>query len=261
MTTQGIQPYDLIAEFYDEDMGVTNPGLDIAFYRALARRTHEPVLELGCGTGRITLPLLQDGHRVDALDSSSAMLRRLEAKAADAHSDRLRIHQCDMARFDFPRKYGCVLCPFSAFYYVVDDRERHALLDRVLRSLSPGGLFALDGFVPKAEVLRRPDEHVYNDYCRRRADGTTLERRRTIAKNLETQTDRVTRIYRVRGPDGSALRTVEVTTIVRYFYHEELQRLLADRGYEIIETGSDFVSPYREGGTTVYFVSRPAVTA
>jgi len=60
-------PYDLIADFYDEDMGRNNDGRDVAWYVGQAKRAaaaHRlPVLELGSGTGRITLPLAQAGTR------------------------------------------------------------------------------------------------------------------------------------------------------------------------------------------------------
>jgi hypothetical protein len=124
--------------------------------------------------------------------------------------------------------------------------------------LARDGVFALDVFIPKHDVLLRPDDHVYRDYRRRRPDGTFLERERTIAKDLPRQTDQVTRTYRVVSEDGAILRTVVARTWVKYYFQGELRLLLEKHGFEIVEEGTDFVAPYRYEGTSMYFVCRKA---
>ena len=258
MTDRSQTPYDLIAEFYDEDMAVNNPGRDIGFYRALAARARGPVLELGCGTGRITIPLLEDGCRVNAIDSSSAMLDRLRGKIANRFAATLQLRHTDMTLFEFTGSCGLVVCPFSAFTYVTSPEARRGLLNGIRRCLPPGGVFALDVFVPKYEVLARPDSYVYHDYRRPRADGTFLEREKTIVKDLSAQTDEVTRTYRVISSDGRTLRTVVARTRVRYHFQQELRLLLESHGFDIAEEGTDFEPPYRYDGSSMYFVCRRA---
>ena len=78
---------------------VVRPGPCEAFYRDLARQTGGPILELACGTGRLTLPLARDGHEVVGLDASPAMLQATQDKA-DAEGVEIAFVQQDMRAFD-----------------------------------------------------------------------------------------------------------------------------------------------------------------
>jgi len=80
--------YDAIAELYDEDMGASAPAGDVEFYLAKARETSGRTLELGCGTGRITLPLAAAGCEVIGADRSLAMLGVLRRKAREQRCKR-----------------------------------------------------------------------------------------------------------------------------------------------------------------------------
>ncbi len=75
--------YDsFIADYYDESPVVKGRLQDVAFYRDAARDFGDPVLELGCGTGRVTMALAQAGKRVTGLDLSERMLERAVKKRA-----------------------------------------------------------------------------------------------------------------------------------------------------------------------------------
>ncbi len=75
--------YDsFIADYYDESPIVKGRLQDVAFYRDAAREIGDPVLELGCGTGRITMALAEAGKRVTGLDLSERMLERAAKKRA-----------------------------------------------------------------------------------------------------------------------------------------------------------------------------------
>src|SRR5437867_6541830 len=96
--------YDsFIADYYDESPIVKGRLQDVAFYRNAARDFGDPILELGCGTGRITMALAEAGKRITGLDLSGRMLERaVEKRAALRVEARERVHlvQGDMARFD-----------------------------------------------------------------------------------------------------------------------------------------------------------------
>src|SRR2546423_11620802 len=69
-----------LAALYDLDHAPLEGGPDVEWFGGLARRTGGPILELGCGTGRISVPIAQDGHHIVGLDRSGAMLERAERR-------------------------------------------------------------------------------------------------------------------------------------------------------------------------------------
>ncbi len=232
--------YDAISEFYDDDMGVTNPGADIAFYASQALAASGPVLELGCGTGRVSLPLVRAGCRVVGLDVSPRMLEALRRKA-DAVLDpqertRLQVHCADMSGFELGAVFSLVICPFSAFNYLVEESAQRSALACISRHLKPGGRFVMDTFLPDPDVLLRSDDCVYLDYRRTRADGTVLQREKQILKNPSKQVNIVERTYTVMAANGSRSRTVVTRERIRYFYPTDLQNILASAGFTPLET-------------------------
>ncbi len=232
--------YDVISEFYDDDMGVTNPGADIAFYASRAVAASGPVLELGCGTGRVSLPLVRAGCRVVGLDVSPRMLEVLHRKA-DSVLDpreraRLRVHCADMSGFELRAEFPLVICPFSAFNYLVEESAQLSALACISRHLMPGGRFVMDTFLPDPDVLLRSDDYVYLDYRRTRTDGTILQREKRILKNPSKQTNIIERTYALMAPNGSVLRTAVTRERIRYFYPADLQSLLESAGFTLVET-------------------------
>src|SRR5437899_1667560 len=108
--------YDsFIADYYDESPIVKGRLQDVAFYRNAVRDFGDPVLELGCGTGRITMALAEAGKRITGLDLSGRMLERAVKKRAALRVEaRERVHfvQGDMARFDLGEKFRLVTAVF-----------------------------------------------------------------------------------------------------------------------------------------------------
>ena len=256
-----ISPYDPIAEFYDEDMGRNNPGKDISFYLDRATRVSGPILELGCGTGRITLPLVSHGCCVEALDASMPMLRELERKAERQLSvgerQRLTLHWMDMRDLKLEKRFALILCPFSAFTYLAEEEDQSRALRKILDHLEADGVFILDTFVPHYEDLVLPDEHVYFDYRRQLENGVVLEREKTIAKDLTRQINIVRRTYRFLGADGAALKTVTTEERIRYRFRGEMVLLLENHGFEVTEQYGDFEGrPYHHRATMMVFICK-----
>jgi len=119
------------AEFYDID----NYHLwyhDVGFYLEYARRQQGPILEIACGTGRVTIPLAQAGFEVQGIDLSLPMLsifRRKLDRLDDETAGRIRLEQADMADFELGRTFDLIVVPFRAFQALTtDERARRALL-------------------------------------------------------------------------------------------------------------------------------------
>src|SRR5688572_7506010 len=101
------------AALYDLDTP-HGPSPAIDWFRAIARRTGGPILELGCGTGRVAIPIAQDGHEVVGLDRSRAMLARAE-RHARREGVELRLVEGDMRSFSFSEAFALIAIPFNTF--------------------------------------------------------------------------------------------------------------------------------------------------
>jgi SAM-dependent methyltransferase len=136
-------PYDLDPRDITRD--------DILFYRKRAHEIGGSVLELGCGTGRVTQPLLEDGHEVWGLDPSEEMLAQLREKAARLPASvARRLHVChgNMASFDLARTFDLILAPFRTFQALTDRREQERCLECIRGHLATGDQFLMHVFRP-----------------------------------------------------------------------------------------------------------------
>ena len=140
-------------DFYDvrEAIGPSNPCEgDLAFYLRQARRTGSPILELGCGTGRISLPLAQAGFDVIGLDQSPSML--LVAREKAKRSPRpVRFVRGNMARFQLRRRFRLVLIPYRAFQHLLTPTDQRRCLRCVHRHLAREGRLVVHLFDPRLE--------------------------------------------------------------------------------------------------------------
>ena len=129
---------------------------DIPFWVALARAAGGPVLEVGCGTGRVTLPLLQAGVDADGLDLLPAMLDELRRKAS-ALGLTPRVHEADMRDFTLPRRYALIVIPFRAFLHNLTTADQIATLRACRQHLEARGRLVVDLFYPSFARLTEPD--------------------------------------------------------------------------------------------------------
>src|SRR5690606_38175690 len=126
------------AKLYDEDERAIVQD-DIPFYLELADRCPGPVLELACGTGRVTLPLLRAGREVWGLDYSPHMLERLSRKlTACSAEERQRMHllEADMADFRLPTRFSLIFIPFRSFQLLTETARAAACLQRACDHLN-----------------------------------------------------------------------------------------------------------------------------
>jgi SAM-dependent methyltransferase len=145
------------AEAYDDDMGRAADAMgDVAFYARLAREAAEQgqaVLELGCGTGRVTIPIAQAGVEVVGLDNAPAMLDVAQRKAVAADVE-IRWVLASMTGFHLHQRFGLIIIPYRSFLHLLTEADQLACLSRVYEHLSPGGRLALNFFVPPVPVAR-----------------------------------------------------------------------------------------------------------
>jgi SAM-dependent methyltransferase len=265
----GSQSYDdvpRIGELYDHVPAYARR--DLAFYIDVARGAGGPVLELGCGTGRVLLPTARQGVEITGLDRSAAMLSRLREKLGAEPSDvrgRVTVVEADMrelGELDLGRKFKLVTIPFRGFQHQIGVDDQLAVLRGARTHLAPGGRLAFDVFNPhfKLMVTRTTEEH--EDSPRTALPGGRWFRRNARVPSVDflTQVSQVELIWYVTDQSGREQRHVQAFPM-RWFMRTEVEHLLARAGFRIAEIYGDVDrSPLVPDSPEMIFVAEPSST-
>ena len=226
------------ARFYDAayDRSAQLDGRDIAFYRALAREGGGPVLELGCGTGRVLLEIAADGFPCTGLDASQHMLARLRAKSELSN---LRLVRAPMQKFELRgERFGLIYSAFRAFQHLYTVEDQLACLACVRRQLAPGGRLAFDVFAPRLARMAQLEEPESVD-LRFTLEGEDVVRFASVTRDPAAQLLSVRFRYE-RSRDGRVVGNEHASFQMRWFWRFELEHLLARAGFAEIEIYGDF---------------------
>jgi SAM-dependent methyltransferase len=241
-----------IPEFYDYVVPYAARA-DVGFYVNAARESGGPVLELGCGTGRILIPTARAGVDIAGLDASQYMLeecrRRLGAEPPEVR-ERASLHRADMRDFDLGRAFALATIPFRPFQHLLAVEEQLACLGTIHRHLAPGGRLVLDIFNPSIHNLAKTADGAEADEEPpfTLPDGRSVVRRhRVFERNLLTQTVVGEIVYYVTHRDGREERLVQPLRM-RYLFRFEAEHLLVRAGFTVEQVYSDFErTPYGAG--------------
>lgn len=129
--------YDKIADIYDV---VENVHFDIPFYLNEAKKIDGDILELMCGTGRLTLKLLAEGRKVTCLDYSSGMLEKLKNKIKDLDNKPQIIYR-DVTELDIKKKFDLVIMPFHSICQIESQQKQFQTILKINSHLKEGGKF------------------------------------------------------------------------------------------------------------------------
>lgn len=216
--------YTRFARFYDAYVG--EYARDLPLYLASASKAQGPILEIGCGSGRVLLPLLQAGHPVTGVDISGEMLRLADEKLNKNHLG----EGCTLFNHNFvdqalPRTYGLALVTFYTFNYLLSPEQQKAFLDHVAETLLPGSVIVLHLFYPNP-LLHPETAGKWIEKGPYQVAGETIflqDFRRLSNPHLEER--RQAFIYK------SGHRE-EISTLRRYVTQADIYRLLLDSGFE-----------------------------
>lgn len=244
MNTTGNDEYRSSAEFYDY-IPVYEGRDDISYYVDLAEKNSGPVLELGCGTGRVLVPVAQTGCEITGLDPSSAMLdicrKRLEDEDTDLRK-RVTLINGDMRNFELGRKFSLITTPFRSFQHLETVEDQLKTLKNIHRHLEDNGVFVLDLFNPSMKyILDESRKEEFGDELPfDLPDGRKVTRRlRNPSVDLARQLINCEMIYLAEYPDGRTERTVH-SFRMRYMFRYEAEHLLEMSGFRIMEVLGDF---------------------
>jgi SAM-dependent methyltransferase len=256
MLSVSVDTYEKLARFYDADY--TDVTEDIALYLGFAQRAGDPILELGCGTGRLLAPLARDGHQVAGLDASPAMLARAEKNLTAAGlRDDVRLVQADMRDFRLPDTYRLAFIALNSFMHLETQADQLRALRCWRRHLSPGGTLVVDLFCPDlASLLESDGRLVEAKHWTDAETGATVQKLYTRSVDLATQTISITFVYDETLPDGALRRTVAPFKM-RYLWRYEAELLLDKAGYALEDLyGSYYLEPFSSSSARMILVAR-----
>ncbi len=240
---------------------------DTAFWLTVAAAADGgPILELGCGSGRILLPLARAGHEITGLDLSAPMLERCRAKV-DAQPpevrERVRLVMADMTSFDLGRRFGAITCPFAGFQQLRTVELQLACLERCRAHLLPRGRLVLDLPNPDpAPASYARDEATDGEETAQVVEWTEGRRIRwwmtVVGYDRLLQVNECEVTYEIIEEDGAARRISEAISL-RYTFRYELEHLLVRAGFRLVALHGDYDrSPFGDGSPALIVAAEPA---
>ncbi len=236
------------AEYYDEDytIGIPDRG-DIPFYRKYAQQQGPPVLELGCGTGRILIPIAESGIETFGLDMSREMLGICETKARALNLKNVHLKSSSMDHFQYDEKFSLIYVPFRSFQHLLTTDQQKRCLELVREHLTDNGMFILDVFAPNIERLAGygKKQEWEKEFSRKNEQTeSTITRYYQARPDLAAQTIEVSMQWEERDAEGSVVARKKGEFKLRYTFRFELEHLLAASGFDSVIYGHFDERPY-----------------
>jgi SAM-dependent methyltransferase len=226
-------PYAELPDLYDlEHAGF---GDDIELYLRLSEVVGDPILELGCGTGRVLAPLAAAGHRITGIDRSRAMLDRarewLQTQAGSL-LERVTLAEGSMTEAECAPggPFGLVIFSLNGLMHVSTMAGQRAALASARRALDPRGMLVIDILNPTPELLTTLDGRVQHEGSWRKPEGTVIDRFSARTHDAAEQRIDTELWYDLTDPEGH-IRRVRSGFPMRYLVASELTLLLEVSGF------------------------------
>ena len=242
-----LDSYQEIADLYDYVVPYRERQ-DVGFFVDMARESGGPVLEIGCGTGRVLIPTARAGVEIAGLDAAESMLAVLREKLShetqDVQAKVLQLAQGDMRAFDLGRQFALATIPFRPFQHLITVEDQLACLESIRRHLVISGKLILDLFNPSIPGLAQNEGRIGIEFGDEPAftmpDGRKIVRKHKIAeRDLFAQVQQIELIYYVTHPDGRQERLMHAFPM-RYLFRYEAEHLLARAGFVVEQLYADY---------------------
>lgn len=225
---------DLIydAKVYD---GMNTDLMDLKFYKKwLPKNKDARILELCCGTGRLTLPIAKEGYNISGVDNTSSMLEHAKVKASEANLE-VEFIEADIRTLDLPEKYDLIFIPFNSIHHLYQNEDLFKAFKTVRNHLKEGGLFLFDCFNPNFQLIVEGEKEP-----KEIAEFTTKDGREVLIKQHmryenKTQINRIEWHYFINGAFNS-IQNLDM----RLFFPQELDSYLDWNGFKIIHKFGSF---------------------
>jgi SAM-dependent methyltransferase len=259
-----VNSYSVAAKYYDAAYAAMGVVDDTPFYLELAKQHSGPVLEIGCGTGRVLLPIARKGISIHGIDNSGPMLTLLREKLSfelPSIRQNVTLHSGDMRDFRLDRKFPLVTIPFRPMQQMYTVEDQLAALKSAAAHLAAGGILAFDVFFPRFDrvPLGVGEERLEAEWTSP-MDADILVRRfvRKDADDKVNQTYSVTFIFRSLR-NGEVIQEETNRLQMSYYTYPHLRALFLLTGLEIVEEYGSFAkTPMDNTAREMIFLLRSA---
>ncbi len=202
---------------------------DFSFWISLAEKYGKSILELACGTGRITIALAQAGFNIAGIDFSDSMLQEAREKSLMAGVE-IKLVKGDMRDFNLGKKFSLIFIAANALCHLLTLDDFEACMSAVKNHLTQNGRFVISVFVPKHELLiNKPGERFpFSEYEDPDGMGNIVVTE-SYEYESDTQIKRVKTYHSIPGEQTE----IEGELDLRIYFPQELEALLKYNGFEI----------------------------
>jgi SAM-dependent methyltransferase len=221
------------AELYDRIMAPPHLAEEVEYYATVAKAFGNSVLEIGCGTGRLSLPLARRGLSVTGVDVSPHMLAKARAKVTEGQQ--VRFLQGDARSLDTGRQFDAIIIPYNTLGHFHSRGDLVRLFARVRSQLTDTGAFAIDIANPRPEFMQGRPQPCHRG---RIMLGSGAEADVTEAFEYDDATQVQHRVLHVRGSGAEKRLTLDT----RLFFPQELDTMLHFSGLNVIAKFGTFLA-------------------
>ncbi len=258
MTRSDYEYRGLIAASWDLLRGDTTQWPDRSFFRDAIAESGQPVLDVGCGTGRLLLDYLADGVDIEGVDNSPEMLALCREKA-EKLGLQPTLYQQEMEALDLPRKYRTIIVPSSSFQLVIDLEDASEAMKRFYSHLEPGGMLAMPFMIlwtePTTESVFTHKDWQQTGEKVRPEDGLTVRRWSRNGYDIPNQLEHVHERYELLR-HGVVVYSENHSRSpgVRWYTQEQSIALYADAGFTDIRLFREFTQEPASKTDTIWTV-------
>lgn len=225
---------DLIydASIYD---GMNTDLADLEFYkRWLPKSKNARILELCCGTGRLTIPIAHEGYDITGVDFTLSMLEHAKVKACEAGLE-IEFIKADIRYLNLQKKYDLIFIPFNSIHHLYQNKDLFKVLRVVKNHLKEGGVFLFDCFNPNIQLIAKGEKELIKI-----AEYTTDDKREILIKEImsyesDVQINHI-KWYFYINDEFDSIQNLDM----RLFFPQELDSYLEWSGFKIIHKFGGF---------------------
>lgn len=242
---------DLIydANIYD---GMNTNIDDLQFYKKwMPENKDAKILELCCGTGRLTIPIAKDGYNISGVDFTASMLEEARKKATKAGLE-INFIEADIRTLKLEEKYDIIFIPFNSIHHLYNNKDLFQAFNVVKNHLKDGGVFLLDCFNPNIKYIVEAEKEQKEIATYTTNDGREVQIKQNMRYESNTQINRIEWHYFING-EFNSVQNLDM----RMFFPQELDSYIERSGFKITHKYGGFnLEEFNENSEKQIFVCR-----
>lgn len=252
---ENINKYTYSAKYYDIYLKENKVG-DIPLYLEYAKKQNGRILELGCGTGRVSIGLANMGFSVIGLDLSESMLEIFDENIKLLPKDiqnNIKKLNCNISDFNLNEKFSLIIAPFRTFQFLTNDNDIKNCLNCIKNHLNNNGLFILNVFRP----LKTLDESwCFNEVVQWKYNDNGID---VVKKDCGEKIDVKNQILNLKfilemTDKNGNMKKYEDYLEMKYYYYEQIKELLENNGFNILEEFGNYNKCKIEDGNEMIII-------